>query len=67
MHAILAIQPTLETPKIFRRTQLDIPTMDALQRIKRSLSEYWGRMLTNAEVLKTIIMSHPEVTPKLYL
>ena len=67
MHEILAVQPKLQRPEVFRRTKFDIPTMDALCGLKRSLSEYWGRMLTNAEVLKTIIMSHPEVNPKLYL
>ena len=59
------IDPPLGAGRVFRQVAFDVETFDALQDMKRALNDYWCDYLTNAEVLRVLILSHPAVSPRL--
>lgn len=65
MNNIFAMKPTFGGTRIYRQVTFDRQTFDALQDTKRSLNEYWDDHLTNAEVIRLLILTHPSVNPEL--
>ena len=59
MKNIYQVAPEVGVLRIYRSTTFDLGTFDAFQGIKRDLSKHWGRRLTNAEVLRALVLSHP--------
>lgn len=53
----------IDTTRVFRQIGIDLETFDRFQDVKRFLEEHerHGR-LSNAAVLRCIVMSHPEAT-----
>ena len=62
MNTIFDIPVTFGDTRIHRQVTFDRQTFDALQDTKRMLNEHHGDLLTNAEVLRALILSHPNVT-----
>ncbi len=48
--------------RVVRDIRFDLSSFDALQDAKRLLSEHWGRLMTNAETLRVVLLSHPLAT-----
>jgi len=53
------VSPDLDTPRIRRYVAFDLPTFDALQEAKRRLSRLHRLELSNAAVLRVMLLSHP--------
>ncbi len=66
MSSLFDLEPALVgTTQIFRQTKFDLQTFDMLQQIKRQLNAHHDALLTNAEILRVLILSHPDVEPDL--
>lgn len=61
MNTIFDIDPTFGATRIHRQVTFDKQTFDALQDTKRMLNAHHNDLLTNAEVLRVLILSHPTV------
>lgn len=59
MNKLNRIHPHLQGTRIYRQVSFDLGTFDALQVAKRTLCGHWEFRLTNSEVLRTFILSHP--------
>lgn len=57
----LAVAIALCEPLNIRTIAFDVPTFDLLKRFQRKLESLIRRDTGNAEVLKYLIFSHPEV------
>ena len=66
MNNIFAMKPTFGDTRIYRQITFDRAGFDALQNMKRSLNEFWDVQLTNAEVIRLLILTHPSVNPELH-
>ena len=53
------ISPQLGRPRIYRQVTFDGQTFDRFQEAKRSLSAAEKKNLTNSEVLRVLLLSHP--------
>jgi hypothetical protein len=62
MNTIFDIDLDFGDTRIYRQVTFDRLTFDALQNTKRLLNEYHSVLLTNAEVVRALILSHPAVT-----
>jgi len=59
-HEQLSGAVTLREPMVIRSVAFDTATFDALKRLQRGLENRIRRDTSNAEVLKYLLMTHPE-------
>lgn len=59
MHTFKNVSPLLDYPRIYRQVSFDEETFGFLQETKRALAESLGYRLTNAGVLRVLLLSHP--------
>ncbi len=59
--AHLAAAIALTEPLIIRTIAFDVPTFDRLKGFQRKLESFIRRATGNAEILKYLIHTHPEV------
>lgn len=55
----IAVSPRLDRPRIYRQVSFDKRTFDLFQEAKRCLSSAKEAHLTNSEVLRMLLLSHP--------
>jgi len=59
MQPALTVSPALSERRVFRDIRFDLESFDRLKDWERVLSRHHGRKLSNAEVLRVLLLSAP--------